>query len=47
MMEFYIYTLTDPEDKIIKYVGKTKNLEKRLRTYVKLEYPSRTLDKKK
>jgi hypothetical protein len=33
-MEFYIYTLTDPEDKIIKYVGKTKNLEKRLRGHM-------------
>ena len=33
-MEYYIYTLTDPIDGIIKYIGKTKNIEKRLKRHM-------------
>jgi hypothetical protein len=29
-MIYYIYTLTDPLDGTIKYIGKTKDLEDRL-----------------
>ena len=29
-MKYYIYTLTDPRDNTIKYIGKTNDIEKRL-----------------
>lgn len=30
----YIYTLTDPQNKAIRYVGKTNNLKNRLKTHI-------------
>ncbi len=30
----YIYTLTDPRDNIIKYIGKTKDIKKRLKRHI-------------
>ncbi len=41
-MEQFIYTLTDPEDGDIKYIGKTNNIEKRVKRhysdyYIQLE----------
>jgi hypothetical protein len=33
-MEYFIYTLSDPIDKEIKYIGKTKNLKDRLQRHM-------------
>ena len=34
MMIYYIYTLKDPTDGLIKYIGKTKDVEKRLKRHL-------------
>lgn len=33
-MEIFIYTLTDPRDNMVKYVGKTNNIEKRFKEHI-------------
>jgi excinuclease UvrABC nuclease subunit len=35
MGKIFIYTLSDPRDGLIKYVGKTINLKQRFNTYIK------------
>lgn len=34
MENYYIYALIDPTDNIIKYIGKTNNIEKRLKKHI-------------